>query len=215
MKRNEGVARDVASHIRRVLPDGGLILLTGLGAAGKTTFSSELADALEHASVFHSDGCQFRDAHRRGVTLEDGTSPTGCHPQAYDHALLQDCLKTLKAGGTVAQLHSDGVLPHDPSSQHVVSYIHTSRWNIVEGLCAVHEFEKFDFSIFLDCSLEEERRRRFKRDISRGKDPADVEKIFKVRRAQYEEHILPYRARCDVRLVSNTNYEILVDEPLA
>ena len=213
---NTHTAGEIANAIRSLIPDGGIICLGGLGAAGKSTFGKALADAFDGDGGFYEgDGFQLQDTVRRNMPPDEyGHTPTGCHPDAYDADLASETLQAIQHRRTVLRYSERGVTCRKDDLPTSVGAYEPRKWTVLAGLSSLHLHFKyqflFDSTIFMDCSLEEEKRRRFSRDRLRGKSLDDIHATFAVRRSQYERYILPYRGKCAFCIRSLDDYSVVI-----
>ena len=176
--------------------DHGLICITGQGASGKTELAKKLARHL-NAGLYSFDCLYIPDYLRRKYGI------TGCHPDAVHKSEAVEVLSKLRSGKDAPIYTAKGKKLFKSGTYHCQKY------NIIDGLGAVHFLDYFDLVIFVECDVEVEKKRRFERDTKeRGKNPEDVKKVFLLRRKQYEEFVLPKREKADILVKSGADYKL-------
>jgi phosphoribulokinase len=172
-----------------------MLAVAGGSAAGKTTITSGLVDALGRdrcGSVSTDDYQRFDRLERQDKTC------TALHPDCSYIAILEQHLQLLATGQPVLKPiydHSSGrrvrpelVEPHDFVIVHGVLPLHSR----LARAC-------FDVTVFLDTSEDVRREWRMKRDTAvRGYGPDQVTAEIEAGEAEYIKFIQPQRAHADI-----------------
>lgn len=205
--------KKIAEYIKSKHPDGALICITGAGASGKTVLSKQLIEELGRNNAGHLefDCFYIPDFFRRKIKDKHGETITGCHPCSINLELASKAIASIKKGidtPKYAAYVRNGTVLFKKSGEYKCK-----KYNLIDGLAAVHtEIKLYDLLIFVECDLETEIKRRFSRDITERKKPADdIKKIFNIRRKQYEKYVLPFRQNAGIVVKSLENYEISIN----
>lgn len=189
----EQIATKVATKSRQSRV---LVAVDGGDASGKTTYASELADALRGvgrtALVIHVDDFMHVRAvrHRRGRT-----SPDGYLDDSYDYeALTRFVLEPLSASGNGWYRAACVDRARDIAINSQSRYAHPGTITVVEGLF-LHRDELarwWDFSIFLDVDIEVAMARKERRDqVTLDPDSPLTKRYVEGQRA-YRERYQPH-----------------------
>lgn len=185
------------------------------GAAGKTTFSTKLAQiiGLNEVSRINTDPYIITSQLRQYTTIQyryqnkDYQSKmTACHPDAHHIVSLERDIRMIKSGldfYTIDTFYSKSEL------------ISPRQITIIEGMSvAFIDPELIDLNIYFYTDDETELRRRVGRDVlERGTDINVLLESHKQRRIQYELFMHPYRKLFDV-IIKNSNEEVWVEKNL-
>lgn len=187
-----------------------IIGITGHGAAGKTTFSAQLIQALgQEVAYLNADPYIIPSDIRRHTQIDyefEGkryrSKMTACHPSAHHLLSLERDIRMLRDGLDLYTMD--------------VPYLKTERLTpkkvtVVEGMSAAFaDPTLFDLKIFLYTDDETELARRTKRDIAeRGSTLDFLKRSHDQRRIQYKLFMHPYSERADiVAKTSNAGIEI-------
>lgn len=173
--------------------------ISGHGAAGKTTFSTQLIQRLgQEVAYLNADPYIIPSDIRRHTQIEyefEGkryrSKMTACHPSAHHLLLLERDIRMLRDGLDLYTMD--------------VPYLKTERLTpkkvtVVEGMSAAFAAPTlFDLKIFLYTDDETELARRTKRDIAeRGADADFLKRSHDQRRTQYKLFMHPYSDRADI-----------------
>src|SRR3989338_3450657 len=177
-----GVCDYICKRIGDALPDGGLICVTGNGAAGKTTLAGQLVDVFGAgvAGRYPFDGVYIPVPVRRQQTDENGETITAAHPKCVDLPLAFEVLTAIWEKRT-APVFSEDVR----SAVHKrVGVFFPKKYNFIDGIGAYHEnyTSFYGFLIFVSCSEDTEIARKLARDTSeRHQSAEEVKRLFHVR----------------------------------
>lgn len=170
-----------------------IIGISGHGAAGKTTFTSNLVTALQQqVNVLNTDAYIVPSAIRKlgRITYtyngEQHTDyMTACHPSAHEVSFIERDVCMLRQQMDVLTLHTHYAPSERLSGKRAIT--------IVEGMgVAFTDPALFDLLIYFYTDDETELARRLDRDVSeRGADPSNLAKTHDKRRMQYELFMHP------------------------
>lgn len=161
-----------------------VIGIAGSSASGKSLLAHTIVNELgSDQVVVIAEDSYYKD--RSDLTLEERTKINYDHPDAFDHHLLQQHLRSLQAGKTVHVPVYDHT-GHVRSRETRIVGAHTII--VLEGILLFVEKalrEMMDIRIFMDTPLDICLLRRLRRDIlSRGRS---IESVLQ----QYEETVRP------------------------
>ncbi len=185
-----------------------LVGITGGSGSGKTTFINSLLALMPSGSVallsqdnyYKSIEHQSQDENR----IENFDIPSSLDLDKF----YQDVLK-LRDG------KSFEILEYTFNSSDVAArtfHIPSAPIVLLEGIYALHDpvlYEIIDLKIFIDAEEHHRRNRRIHRDaVERGYDQDDVEyRLSRHHQPAFEQYILPHRAKADVVIPNNHNFE--------
>ncbi len=203
LSTNKKALEAIKQYILTKIPSGGLIGITGMGTAGKTTIAEALVSMLgsEQAAIYSFDCLHDPRGIRRQRKDEEGQQITGCHPLCVSTELAKRIIDSLKAGRTTPLYSLDPDITHTKQ----IGLFHPKKFTIVDGISAMHHglSEVYDIIIFVECDKDVELKRRLKRDIEEKKSTyADVIDMLTVRRQQFQRYVLPYKELAQVRVKS-------------
>ena len=163
-----------------------VIGIVGMGASGKTILAKELAILLD-GKHFNTDG------YLKDFAWGKENGYTALNPKSFDSQLNDDLVKIRK--GITFEKKLDSVNGEEES----VSYIPAS-FTIVEGVALYHCNFIFDYLIHLEISADLEISRRLIRDKTRGFDEYEIHSRWKLRRAEFSDHISEPEADLSLRV---------------
>ncbi|WP_107923972.1 uridine kinase family protein [Lysinibacillus parviboronicapiens] len=178
-----------------------VIGISGLGAAGKTTFANRLVDQLNQQQVNYMNTDPYIvSSNIRNQAIIDYTyqnenhryKMTACHPSAHHLPSLERDIRMLRDGLNLYTIDTHYMKSELLSSQKSVS--------IVEGMSvAFVNPALFDLKIYFYTDGETEFMRRSSRDIvERGMDINYLRQSHEERRIQYEVFMQPYSQHFDI-----------------
>ena len=172
-----------------------MLAIAGDSAAGKTTLSRGLAQALGEdrtTSICVDDYHRYDRQERKGLPF------TPLHPDANYVAIMEQHLQLLATGQPILKPvyeHSDGSLARP-------ELVEPSEFVIVEGLLALHSKLSracFDVTVYLDPPEEIRREWKISRDTGkRGYSAEQVLAELDRREPESEAFIRPQRAHADI-----------------
>jgi len=172
-----------------------MLAIAGDSAAGKTTLSRGLAQALGED---RSTSICVDDYHRYDRQERKGLPFTPLHPDANYVAIMEQHLQLLATGQPILKPvyeHSDGSLARP-------ELVEPSEFVIVEGLLALHSKLSracFDVTVYLDPPEEIRREWKISRDTGqRGYSAEQVLAELDRREPESEAFIRPQRAHADI-----------------
>ncbi|MGM8216362.1 uridine kinase family protein [Bacillaceae bacterium W0354] len=184
-----------------------MIGISGHGAAGKTTFTDKLINALDDKDVNHLNtdpyiiGSNLRNHAPIKYKYKDEDhlyKMTACHPYAHHTSALERDVKMIRDG-----LDFYTIDTHYRKSERFDSQY---RVNIIEGMTvAFVNPQLFDLKIYFYTDSETEFLRRSVRDINeRGMDINFLKQSHEERRIQYELFMHPYHTHFDIVIKNST-----------
>ena len=205
--------------IQRAFADGEgvrpvMLAIAGDSAAGKTTLTEGLAQALgkDRVTTFSVD-----DYHRYDRAERKELPFTPLHPDCNYIDIMEQHLQLLALGRPILK----PVYDHDTGSLTRPELIEPRKFAIVEGLLPLHSARAracFDVTVYLDPPEEIRRSWKLKRDTrDRGYEQDQVLSELDRREPESEEFIRPQRARADivVRFAPIPERGEGVDDPLS
>lgn len=192
-----------------------IIGVSGHGAAGKTTFSTKLAQVIGLNEVSHintdpyiitSQLRQYTIIQYRYQNKDYQSKMTACHPDAHHIVSLERDIRMIRSGldfYTIDTFYRKSEL------------ISPKKVTILEGMSvAFVDPELIDLKIYFYTDGETELMRRVGRDIlERGTDISALRWTHNQRRIQYELFMHPYRQTFDM-IIKNSNEGIWVEKNL-
>lgn len=189
------------------------IAVAGMSGSGKSTLAEAVAMRLG-ASLLRTDDYYRPLDH---LLYDERCEVNFDHPDAVDGALLASDLRRLLAGETVEVAAYD-FTRHTRSHDYrrveatdvvVVEGIFALAFDAVASLCDVRAFVETSDSVCLG--------RRIERDVTeRGRTPGEVVSRFEGHVApMFRRHVLPSRARANVRVCGESHPEIGLGAVLA
>ncbi|MDG5471493.1 phosphoribulokinase [Jeotgalibacillus sp. ET6] len=183
-----------------------IIGISGHGAAGKSTFTSELMNHFpeDEVNYINTDPYIIPSSLRQFTTLrylyqnvEHQSKLTACHPAAHNVPALERDIKMLRDGFDLYTIGTDYM-----KSVHLSS----RRITIIEGMTAAFvDPDLFDLTLFFYTDGETELARRGIRDVTeRGADFSYLQQSHVQRRMQYELFMHPYCENFDI-VIQNSN----------
>ena len=180
-----------------------IIAITGVSASGKSHLASALLQQIlrehPHLSVdILEEDSYYKD--QKYIDFEQRLKTNYDHPDAIDHELLLNHLKLLKSGVSIKVPIYDY---HQHTRGDQVRKIRPGDLLIMPGTLLLHQnkFDPyFDFSIYIDCSLDTCLFRRIKRDcVERGRTTEFVKEQFQRDvLPMYYEYLEPTRPYADL-----------------
>jgi phosphoribulokinase len=175
-----------------------LLGVAGDSAAGKTTMSRGIADALgpDRVTVICSD-----DYHRYGRVRRAELGITPLDPKCNYLDILAQHLRLLREGQPILK----PVYDHSIGELTEPEYVEPREFVIIEGLHGLanrHLREVFDARVFLNPPLPLRTRWKIKRDVSkRGYTEAEVIAALHKRESDSKTFIAPQREHADIVIV--------------
>ncbi len=193
-----------------------VIAIAGASASGKSLFASTVYQEL--VAELGTDGIAIlaEDAYYRDqshMTMEQRVLTNYDQPAAFEHDLLMQHLKQLKAGEAVEMpQYSHKTHPRLPERIKVAP----ARVVMVEGILLLTDAklrEQFDISVFMDTPLDICLLRRIKRDIEeRGRTLQSVtEQYEQYVRPAFFDFIFPSKQYADLVVTRGGQNEIAID----
>jgi|TARA_R100001224_G_scaffold1703_1_gene1147 uridine kinase len=193
-----------------------VIAIAGASASGKSLFASTVYQEL--VAELGTDGIAIlaEDAYYRDqshMTMEQRVLTNYDQPAAFEHDLLMQHLKQLKAGEAVEMpQYSHKTHTRLPESIKVAP----ARVVMVEGILLLTDEklrEQFDISVFMDTPLDICLLRRIKRDIEeRGRTLQSVtEQYEQYVRPAFFDFIFPSKQYADLVVTRGGQNEIAID----
>jgi uridine kinase len=193
-----------------------VIAIAGASASGKSLFASTVYQEL--VAELGTDGIAIlaEDAYYRDqshMTMEQRVLTNYDQPAAFEHDLLMQHLKQLKAGEAVEMpQYSHKTHTRLPESIKVAP----ARVVMVEGILLLTDAklrEQFDISVFMDTPLDICLLRRIKRDIEeRGRTLQSVtEQYEQYVRPAFFDFIFPSKQYADLVVTRGGQNEIAID----
>jgi uridine kinase len=172
-------------------PGRGLITIDGIDGSGKSVLARRLVAALgDEALVLAVDDF------RRPVDWSGSDRPELdlYWDERYDFAALGACVSAFLAGGAGCQVPGFDGAAETAGPARVVSFA-DKRWLIVEGVFVGRLAEaRAGYSVFVDVSRDEAYRRVLARDVSRGRQEAEVRRRIEQRYfPAHERYLALYR----------------------
>lgn len=193
-----------------------VIAITGPSASGKSLFAKKVYEELvaelgtEEISVLSEDA-YYRD--QTHLPFEQRILTNYDAPSAFEHALLAQHLKALKAGKSVD-------IPQYCYSQHTrkteTVRLEPTRVLLLEGILLLHDPDlrkQFDISVFMDTPLDICLIRRIKRDIKERDRSLEsvIEQYEKDVRPAFFSHIKPSKEHADLVVTGGGKNLIAID----
>tara|TARA_B100002019_G_scaffold31643_1_gene25668 strand:- start:5688 stop:6320 length:633 start_codon:yes stop_codon:yes gene_type:complete len=193
-----------------------VIAIAGASASGKSLFASTVYQEL--VAELGTDGIAIlaEDAYYRDqshMTMEQRVLTNYDQPAAFEHDLLMQHLKQLKAGEAVEMpQYSHKTHTRLPETIKVAP----ARVVMVEGILLLTDAklrEQFDISVFMDTPLDICLLRRIKRDIEeRGRTLQSVtEQYEQYVRPAFFDFIFPSKQYADLVVTRGGQNEIAID----
>ncbi|WP_300318845.1 uridine kinase [Idiomarina sp.] len=193
-----------------------VIAIAGASASGKSLFASTVYQEL--VAELGTDGIAIlaEDAYYRDqshMTMEQRVLTNYDQPAAFEHDLLMQHLKQLKAGEAVEMpQYSHKTHTRLPEAIKVAP----ARVVMVEGILLLTDEklrEQFDISVFMDTPLDICLLRRIKRDIEeRGRTLQSVtEQYEQYVRPAFFDFIFPSKQYADLVVTRGGQNEIAID----
>lgn len=193
-----------------------VIAIAGASASGKSLLASTVYQEL--VAELGTDGIAIlaEDAYYRDqshMTLEQRVLTNYDQPAAFEHDLLKQHLKQLRAGDAVD-------MPQYSHKTHTrlpeTIKVSPARVIMVEGILLLTDEklrEQFDISVFMDTPLDVCLLRRIKRDIEeRGRTLQSVtEQYEQYVRPAFFDFILPSKQHADLVVTRGGQNEIAID----
>ena len=192
-----------------------IIGISGHGAAGKTTFSTKLAQliGLNEVSYLNTDPYIVPSQLRKYAMISYPyqhksyhSKMTACHPDAHHTPSLERDIRMVKSGldfYTIDTVYQKSEL------------ISPKKVTIIEGMSAAFIDPKLmDLKIYFYTDDETELVRRVGRDIlERGTDITALSQSHEQRRIQYVLFMHPFSQNFDI-IIKNSNEEVCIEKNL-
>ncbi len=192
------------------------IAIAGASASGKTLLASTIVDELTKECPGQSIAVLREDMYYRDQThlsVEQRELTNYDHPDAFEHTLLLEQLRRLKAGLAVESPIYD-FTDHNRSSD--TRAVKPAKVILVEGILVLGDqslLPEFDIKVFVDTALDICLLRRIQRDVKdRGRNIESVaEQYHATVRPMYFEYIAPSRAYADVVVTNGGMNRVAID----
>ncbi len=168
------------------MPDTRIIAIAGGSGSGKSLFTKTIKEEIVQSGADLIVLCEdhyYKD--QSHLSTEDRLKTNYDHPKAFEHSLLVEHLKKLKAGETIeCPVYSHEL--HTRLDEKIL--VQPAQVIIVEGilLLAVADLlPLFDVKVFIDTPLDICLLRRIKRDIQERK--RDLDSVI----IQYQDTVKP------------------------
>ncbi len=193
-----------------------VIAIAGASASGKTLFTRTVVEELcaefspDALAVLEEDG-YYRDQSHLPLKIREQTNYD--HPRAFEHELLIEHLKQLKAGQAV-DVPTYDYEEHTRSSS--VRQVKAADVILVEGILLLADTdlcEQVDIKVFIDTPLDICLLRRIERDVNeRGRSLASVAKQYETTvRPMYHEFIEPSKQHADVVVTGGGKNRVAIE----
>jgi phosphoribulokinase len=191
---------DKSMRIRRAIDHGSrgrpvLLAIAGDSAAGKTTLTSGLVEALgpeRCVSLCTDDYHRYDRVERRSLPF------TALHPDCNHLGIMEQHLQLLASGQPVLK----PVYDHSTGELTRPELVEPNEFIIVEGLFPLHSKLSqacFDVTVFLDPDEQVRRGWKVQRDTrKRGYTPEQVLAELETREPESEAYIRPQRGHADI-----------------
>lgn len=190
-----------------------IIGISGHGAAGKTTFSTKLAQliGLNEVSYLNTDPYIVPSQLRKYAIItypyqhkKYHSKMTACHPNAHHIPSLERDLRMIKSGLEIYTIDTD---------YKKSELISPKKVTIIEGMSvAFVDPMLMDLKVYFYTDDETELVRRVGRDIlERGTDITALRQSHKQRRIQYELFMHPFSQNFDI-IIKNSNEEVCIEK---
>ncbi|KAI8466809.1 MAG: putative uracil phosphoribosyl transferase [Monoraphidium minutum] len=177
-----------------------IIGVAGGTASGKTTVCSKIMHRLHDrcAVIIH------QDSFYRGLTAAERADVANYNfdsPDAFDNAVLMECIRQLKAGKSVEVPVYD-FTTHSRRKDEVRK-VEAADVVIVEGILVLHDpalREQLHMKVYVDTDDDVRLARRIQRDVQqRGRDVAGViEQYTRFVKPAFDQYVAPSRRYADV-----------------
>ncbi len=182
-----------------------LIVVGGPGGTGKTTFSNELAEVLQQASVLRLDDYKLPRHERESLNV------FGAHPQANDMALLLEHFALLSSGNSIEKPVYDSA----SGRAEVTETFTPCKYVIVDGEISTYKdfADYIDFSIFIDSDWQTQLNTRISRDISeKNYDKEKVVATFLHSNIwEFEEYGASSKNSADIHIYCESDYRLTLE----
>ncbi len=191
-----------------------IIAIAGGSGSGKSLFTKTIKDEIAQSGADIIVLCEdhyYRD--QSHLSMEERVKTNYDHPQAFEHSLLVDHLKKLKAGESIeCPLYSHE--QHTRLEEKLL--VPPAPVIIVEGILLLAEPELlplFDVKVFIDTPLDVCLLRRIKRDIQERNRDLDsvIMQYQETVKPMYHKFIEPSRFIADVVVTQGGKNRIALD----
>lgn len=193
-----------------------IIAIAGASASGKSLFASTVYQELvaevggDCIAVLAEDAYYRKQDH---LTFEQRCLTNYDHPAAFEHALLAEHIRQLKAGQAV-QMPQYCYKTHTRIDETIA--ITPAKVVLVEGILLLtdaHLREQFDISVFMDTPLDVCLLRRIRRDMEeRGRSLDSItEQYQNYVRPAFFDFIAPSKQYADLVVTRGGKNEIAID----
>jgi uridine kinase len=168
-----------------------IVGIAGGTASGKTRLAKYVAQKLGNDAVTVTQDWYYRD--RSMLSPGERRLLNFDHPAAFDHALLLEQLRALRAGETV-RAPNYNYTTHQRSLEGV--WLRPAPVILVEGLLVLHDpvlRQMFDYSVFVDVPADLRLVRRLRRDAGgRGRAIKETLRLYEYCvRTMHESFVQP------------------------
>lgn len=180
-----------------------VIAIAGASASGKSLFSDTIFTELLEELKTHEIAIIQEDAYYKSqshLPMSQREKTNYDHPDAFEHSLLKQHIRSLKQGNSVNVPIYDYTV-HNRSEQ--TRLVKPTKILIVEGILLLSEpelREEFDIKVFIDTPLDICLLRRMERDIEqRGRSVKSVVEQYKTTvRPMFYEFVEPSKNNADL-----------------
>ena len=194
-----------------------IISITGISASGKTHLAQALLKLISReqphlsADVLEEDS-YYKD--QKDIAFKQRLAINYAHPDAIDHELLLEHLEHLKSG---IPFHAPIYDYHQHTRREKTRKIKPVDLLIIPGTLLLYQNKfnlYFDFSIYIDCSLDTCLSRRINRDcVERGRTAEFVKEQFQRDVIpMYYEYLKPTRRHADLIVSGDTEVSSLASQ---
>ena len=203
----ENILQDISNWVNKA--DKRIIIgISGHGAAGKTTFATNLMNCLHQKGVnyINTDPYIISSSIRKYTTIqymyeneEHASKMTACHPDAHHLLSLERDVQMVRDGYDFYTLNTDYMKSELIQANRPIT--------IVEGMSvAFLKPELFDLKLYFYTDSETEILRRSTRDVvERGRDITQLKQSHAERRIQYEVFMHPFSENFDLIFYSSND----------
>jgi uridine kinase len=185
--------------------------ICGASGSGKTTLAKALAASINGKSVLIKQDCYYRD--HSYLPLEERTKINYDEPDAFEHDVLREDLRLLKAGRPITRKGYDYTLHRRADSDELIEPCDVT---IIEGIHAFYDprtRDMMDFKLYVHVDPDICLLRRVQRDIlERGRDISGISQQYLATvKPMYERYIRNYIEYADVIVAGGGFNKRIVD----
>ena len=185
--------------------------ICGASGSGKTTLAKALAASINGKSVLIKQDCYYRD--HSYLPLEERTKINYDEPDAFEHDVLREEIRLLKAGRPITRKGYDYTLHRRADSDELIEPCDVT---IIEGIHAFYDprtRDMMDFKLYVHVDPDICLLRRVQRDIlERGRDISGISQQYLATvKPMYERYIRNYIEYADVIVAGGGFNKRIVD----